>query len=108
MTSRPSHPPSPNGRIADVWRRARLTLKYHGPKELAFRVVTAPLRPTPLGERLGHGRRYGAEEARARRWYRSEGRLVTVVIPTFGDPGLVERAVASVRKTTDRKRVRVI
>ena len=55
MSTRPPHPPSPNGRVADLWRRARLTLKYHGPKELAFRIVTAPLRPTPLGERLGHG-----------------------------------------------------
>ncbi len=108
MSDRPAHPPSPNGRIADLWRRARLTLEYHGPKELAFRIVTAPLRPTPLGERFGHGRRYGAEEARAKNWYRRDGRLVTVVIPTYGDPGLVEQAVASVRKTTDRKRVRVI
>jgi GT2 family glycosyltransferase len=108
MTTRPPHPPSPNGRLADLWRRGRLTLQYHGAKELAFRIATAPLRPTPLGESFGHGRRYGAEEARARRWYRSEGRLVTVVIPTYGDPGLVEQAVASVRKTTDRKRVRII
>jgi GT2 family glycosyltransferase len=108
MTTRPPHPPSPQGRIADLWRRGRLTLQYHGPKELAFRLVTAPLRPTPLGKRLGHGRRYGAEEARARRWYQDEGRPVTVVIPTYGDPGLVEQAVASIRKTTDRKRVRVV
>ena len=70
--------------------------------------MTAPLRPTPLGARLGHGRRYGAEEARARRWYRANGRPVTVVIPTYGDPALVAQAVASVRKTTDRKRVRVV
>ena len=108
MTTRPPHPPSPQGRIADLWRRGKLTLRYHGPKELAFRVVTAPLRPTPLGRRLGHGRRYGAEESRARRWYREEGRPVTVVIPTYGDPALVEQAVASIRKTTDRGRVRIV
>ena len=108
MSERSPHPPSPHGRVADLWRRGRLTLEYHGAKELAFRIVTAPLRPTPLGERLGHGRRYGAEEARAKNWYRRDGRLVTVVIPTYGDPGLVEQAVASVRKTTDRKRVRII
>jgi GT2 family glycosyltransferase len=108
MSTRPPHPPSPKGRVADLWRRARLTLQYHGPKELAFRIVTAPLRPTPLGKRLGHGSRYGAEEARARRWYRDQGRPVSVVIPTYGDPTLVEQAVASVRKTTQRKRVRVI
>ena len=108
MTTRSPHPPSPRGRLADLWRRGRLTLRHHGPKELAFRIVTAPLRPTRLGERLGHGRRYGAEEARARRWYREQGGPVTVVIPTYGDPGLVEQAVASVRKTTDRERVRVV
>jgi GT2 family glycosyltransferase len=108
MTTRPPHPPSPKGKLADLWRRGRLTLEYHGPKELAFRIVTAPLRPTPLGERLGHGRRYGAEEARARRWYRAEGRPVTVVIPTYGDSALVEQAVASIQKTTVRKRVRIV
>jgi len=108
MSTRPPHPPSPQGRVADLWRRARLTLEYHGPKELAFRIVTAPLRPTPLGKRFGHGRRYGAEEARARRWYRDQGQPVSVVIPTYGDPALVEQAVASVRRTTDGKRVRVI
>jgi GT2 family glycosyltransferase len=108
MTTRPPHPPAAKGRLADLWRRGRLTLEYHGPKELAFRILTAPLRPTPLGERLGHGRRYGAEETRARRWYRAEGRPVTVVIPTYGDPALVEQAVASIRKTTDRKRVRIV
>jgi len=108
MSARPPHPPSPQGKVADLWRRGRLTLKYHGPKELAFRIVTAPLRPTPLGERLGYGRRYGAEETRARRWYRDEGRPVTVVIPTYGDPALVEQAVASVRRTTDSRRVGVI
>jgi GT2 family glycosyltransferase len=107
MSTRPPHPPAA-GKQADLWRRARLTLEYHGPRELALRVVTAPLRPTPLGARLGYGRRYGAEEARARRWYRQQGRPVTVVIPTYGDPALVEQAVKSIRRTTDRRRTRVV
>jgi GT2 family glycosyltransferase len=33
---------------------------------------------------------------------------VTVVIPSYGDPALAEQAVASVRKTTQRARVRVV
>ncbi len=108
MSARPPHPPSPRGRLADLWRRARLTLEYHGPRELAFRVVTAPLRPTPLGARLGHGTRYGAEESRARRWYREQPRPVTVVIPTYGDPALAAQAVRSVRRTTRPRLVRVV
>src|SRR5690349_2300695 len=108
MTSRPPHPPAANGRLVDLWRRGRLTLKYHGTREVALRLVTFPLRATPLGPRLGYGRRFGAEEARARRWYRKHWRPVTVVIPTYGDPRLVEAAVASVRKTTERKRVSVV
>ena len=106
MSTRPPHPPVRKGRLADLWRRARLTLEYHG---AARARVSASSRsrcaPTPLGPRLGHGRRFGAEEARARRWYREQWRPVTVVIPTYGDPALVEQAVASVRKTTERKRV---
>ena len=108
MSTRPPHPPAGSGKLADLWRRGVLTLRYHGPRELAFRIVTAPLRPTPLGERLGHGRRYGDEEARAKRWYRRYGRPVTVVIPTYGDPSLAAQAVASVRKTTKRAMTRVI
>ena len=108
MSASPPGAPQPRGKLADLWRRGRLTLEYHGRTELALRLVTAPLRPTPLGARLGYGRRHGVEEAHAARWYRAQGRPVTVVIPTYGDPGLVEKAVASVRKTTDRRRVRVI
>jgi GT2 family glycosyltransferase len=108
MTTRPPHPPVAKGRLADLWRRARLTLQYHGPRELALRLVTFPLRATPLGPRLGYGRRYGAIQARARRWYRKQWRPVTVVIPTYGDPTLVTAAVAGVRKTTERARVKVV
>ncbi len=108
MSTRPPHPPVRKGRLADLWRRARLTLEYHGAREVAYRAITFPLRGTPLGPRLGYGRRFGAEEARARRWYREQWRPVTVVIPTYGDPALAEQAVKSVRKTTERKRVRVV
>src|SRR5206468_9218247 len=84
IQTRPPHPPSAGGRLADLVRRARLTLRYHGPRELAFRLVTFPLRATPFGARVGHGRRYGPETARARRWYAENGRPVTVVVHGSG------------------------
>jgi glycosyltransferase involved in cell wall biosynthesis len=103
MNTRSPHPPSARGRVADLWRRARLTLKYHGPRELALRLVAFPLRGTPLGRRLGHGRRYGPETARARHWYAEQGRPVTVLV--HGSAGRVPR---SVRRTTSRRRTRVV
>jgi glycosyltransferase involved in cell wall biosynthesis len=103
MQTRSPHPPSAGGRLADLWRRARLTLKYHGPRELALRLVAFPLRATPLGRRLGHGRRYGPEVARARHWYAEDGRPVTVLV--HGSGGRVPR---SARRTTRRARTRVV
>ena len=102
MASRPPDPPSPAGTVADLWRRGRLTLRHHGPRELALRLLLAPLRPTPLGRRMGYGRRYGTVEAQAREWYRLNRRPVTVVIPSFGDPALAIQAARSVRSTTHR------
>jgi GT2 family glycosyltransferase len=98
----------PTNKLADLWRRGRLTLQYHGPRELAIRLVSFPLRPTPLGKRLGYGPGTAAEDLRARQWYRHRGRRVVVVIPTYGDPGLVERAVKSVRRTTRRDKVSIV
>ena len=95
-------------RLRGLPRRARLTLEYLGPREFVRRVVTFPLRPTPLGARLGYGSSYGPEQARARRWYRDRGRPVTVVLPTYGDPGVTIKCVRSLRRTTRRGRVRII
>ena len=41
-------------------------------------------------------------------WYRVHGRPVTIVIPTYGDPRIVAAAVASIRKTTPRNRVKIV
>jgi GT2 family glycosyltransferase len=95
-------------RIVSLPRRAWLTLRYLGPGQVLLRLVTFPLRPTWVGQRLGYGNLYGPERVRARRWYREHGRDVTVVIPTYGDPSLTVKAVRSVRRTTDAERVRVI
>ena len=39
--------------FAELPKRAYLTLKYHGWRSVLFRIVTFPLRLTPLGPRLG-------------------------------------------------------
>jgi len=89
-------------------RRAMLTLKYLGPRETLLRVITFPLRPTPLGRWLGYGRSYGPERVKAKRWYRDRGHDVTIVIPTYGDPDVTIRCVRSLRRTTHKRRVRIL
>jgi GT2 family glycosyltransferase len=46
--------------------------------------------------------------APARRWYRDHAKPVAVVIPTFGAPDMVAKAVRSVRRTTDAAYVRIL
>ena len=89
-------------------RRAWLTLKYLGPGQALLRVITFPLRPTPIGRWLGYGRSYGPERVKARRWYREHGRDVTIVIPTYGDPDVTIKCVRSLRRTTDKARTRIL
>jgi GT2 family glycosyltransferase/glycosyltransferase involved in cell wall biosynthesis len=88
--SRLRRAPDRRGPLANLPRRAVLTIRHQG------------------WRRLGYGARFGPELARARRWYRERGRPVTIVIPTFGDPEPVRAAVKSVRSTTSRRRVRVV
>ncbi len=94
--------------FANLPKRAYLTLRYQGVRETLWRVLTFPLRLTPLGARLGLSARLNDPSGPARAWYRKRWRPVAVVIPTYGDPALVEAAVRSVHKTTRRGRVRVI
>jgi GT2 family glycosyltransferase/glycosyltransferase involved in cell wall biosynthesis len=94
--------------VANLPRRALLTWRYHGPGEFARRILLFPLRPTPLGRRLGMSVRMSDPAAGAFQWYRKQGRSVAVVIPTYGPPELAIQAVKSVRATTRRGRVRVI
>jgi GT2 family glycosyltransferase len=44
----------------------------------------------------------------AERWYRREGRPVSIVIPSYKDADKLAALVKSIRKTTDRDRVRII
>jgi GT2 family glycosyltransferase/glycosyltransferase involved in cell wall biosynthesis len=94
--------------FSNLPKRAWLTLRYHGVGETLRRLVTFPLRLTPLGPRLGLVSRLGDPSAPARAWYPANGRPVAVVIPSYGPAGLALKAARSVRRTTDPERVRVI
>jgi GT2 family glycosyltransferase/glycosyltransferase involved in cell wall biosynthesis len=91
-----------------LFQRLVLTYRYHGLRSLLYRLVTFPLRFTPLGKRLRLGPGANAEQARAAAWYREHGRRVTIVIPTFGPPDDLEQAIASIRKTTARDMVTIV
>src|SRR3954466_16314762 len=98
----------PRGPLATLRRRVALTWQYLGPREVAWRVVTFPIRFTPLRHRLRLGTIVEAEQRNAASWYRERGRPVTVVIPTYGDPRFVAEAVRSIRATTRRDRVKIV
>jgi len=94
--------------FAGLPERARLTWEYHGPKEVARRAVTFPLRLTPWGARRGMAPRMSDPTAGAYQWYRRSARPVCVVIPHYGPTALVEQAIRSIRKTTDKRLVRIV
>jgi GT2 family glycosyltransferase len=88
--------------------RIELTYRYLGLRNVLWRLLTYPLRFTPLRGRLRLGSRIENLQAAAREWYRENGVPVTVVIPTYGDPRYVADAVKSIRRTTRRDRVRIV
>src|SRR3954454_25152589 len=94
--------------FANLPKRAYLTRRYHGVRETLWRVLTFPLRLTPLGHRLGLAPRLSDPSAPARAWYAGNGRPVAVVIASYGDAGLALKAARSVKRTTDGARVRVL
>ena len=96
------------GPLSNLSRRIYLTYRYHGLGSLAYRAVTFPLRFTPLATRLRVGPGARDRVAISRAWYRRNRRPVTVVIPSYRDAALVQRLVAAIRTTTDRRFVRII
>jgi len=96
------------GRLANLRRRVYLTYKYLGLRTLVYRVVTFPLRFTPLRRYLRVGPKVEGDQAGALRWYRAHGKPVTVVIPSYRDAAEVAELVASIRATPDHRRVRII
>ncbi len=67
-----------------------------------------PLRLTGLDSALGLGTGPRRASSPARRWYRHQGRPVTIIIPSYRDAPLVAKAVAGIRRTTPADRVRII
>jgi GT2 family glycosyltransferase/glycosyltransferase involved in cell wall biosynthesis len=96
------------GQLANLQRRILLTWRYLGPRAVLWRLVTFPLRFTPLKTRLGVGNRTAVQRRESMAWYRQHGRPVTVVIPAYGPPDEVAAAVRSIRKTTKRDLVRIV
>ncbi|HUB73897.1 MAG TPA: glycosyltransferase [Solirubrobacteraceae bacterium] len=97
------------GPLAGVRRRVYLTVRYLGWRTLLFRIVTLPLRLTPLKHRLRL--RSGASEddyRRAQAWYRAQGEPVTIVIPSFRDAGRVAALVASIARTVPEGMARIV
>ena len=96
--------------FANLPKRAYLTLRYQGLRETLYRLVTFPLRLTPLGPRLGLVARVGDPSAPARAWYAPHGRPVAVVIPSYGPASSPSRRRAPLsarrRRPRDRRRRR--
>ena len=98
----------PRRRFTNLVRRIHLTYKYHGLHAVLFRILTFPLRFTPLAKFLPVGPELRHDRKGAMRWYRANGVPVTVVIPSYRDADNVAALVKSIRRTTDRDRVRIV
>jgi GT2 family glycosyltransferase/glycosyltransferase involved in cell wall biosynthesis len=100
---------TPQGQFANLRRRIYLTYQYHGLRSVLFRVLTFPLRVTPLRRFLRvHGRESRDRRDAAMSWYRRHGQPVTIVIPSYRDAERVATLVRSIRGTTSRNRVRIV
>ena len=95
-------------RFVNLPRRVYLTYKYRGIGALLYRILTFPLRFTPLRRYLGLGPEPPGDPGEAMRWYRSSGRPVAIVIPSYRDADRVAKLVRSIRRTTDRDRVEIV
>jgi GT2 family glycosyltransferase len=96
------------GGLVDLVKRARLTVRYLGWRTFLFRLLTFPLRPTPIGRMLRLTRESRSHHFVARKAYRRGWRPVTIAIPTYGPPDETIAAVESLRRTTDRDKVRIV
>src|SRR6185437_537995 len=91
------------GPLAGLRRRIYLTYHYLGWRTLLFRVLTFPLRFTPLRNRLVLRSRMGHDlYRRALAWYGEHGEPVSVVIPSYRDAERVATLVASIQRTVPR------
>ncbi len=99
----------PSGPLANLRRRIYLTYRYFGLRTILFRIVTFPLRFTPLKRRLRLRTHATDNEYRgALAWYAEHGRPVSVVIPSFRDAERVRTLVESIRATVPDGLVQII
>jgi GT2 family glycosyltransferase/glycosyltransferase involved in cell wall biosynthesis len=99
----------PEGAFSNLRRRIHLTYTHFGLRTILWRLITFPLRFTPLHRRLRlrtHAR--DQERARATTWYREHGAPVDIVIPSYRDAPRVRTLVRSIQRTTSRGMARVI
>jgi GT2 family glycosyltransferase len=101
--------PVARGPVTSIWRRIVLTIQYHGWRTLLFRIVTFPLRFTPLRHRLALRSASSHDDyPRAQAWYRRMGQPVSVVIPSYRDADHVRTLVASIQRTVPPGMARII
>jgi GT2 family glycosyltransferase/glycosyltransferase involved in cell wall biosynthesis len=99
----------PQGPFSNLRRRIYLTYTHFGLRTILFRLITFPLRFTPLQKRMRlrtHAR--DQEVRRARRWYEEHGRAVDIVIPSYRDAEHVRALVRSIEQTVRKGMARVI
>jgi GT2 family glycosyltransferase len=99
----------PQGPFANLRRRAYLTYTNFGLRTVLFRLVTFPLRFTPLARWMSlRTHAHDQEVRRAAAWYREHGRPVDIIIPSYRDADHVRVLARSIAKTVDRGMARVI
>ena len=109
MSERSSIEGRPQGPFSNLRRRIYLTYTHFGLRTILFRLVTFPLRFTPLQKRMRlrtHAR--DQEVRRASGWYREHGRPVDIVIPSYRDAEHVRALVRSIERTVRDGMARVI
>src|SRR6202012_1698175 len=97
------------GPFANLRRRIYLTYTHFGLRTILFRLVTFPLRFTPLQKRMRlrtHAR--DQEVRRARSWYEQNGHAVDIVVPSYRDAEHVRTLVRSIERTVRKGMARVI
>ncbi|MGI8506457.1 MAG: glycosyltransferase family 2 protein, partial [Solirubrobacteraceae bacterium] len=97
-----------SGRRFGLRERLWLTYEHHGFRALVYRLLTFPLRFTPLKRHLRLAPRSDGGRVAAIRWYRKRGRPVTIVIASYRDSEQVATLVASLRRTTKRSLTRIL
>jgi GT2 family glycosyltransferase len=99
----------PQGAFSNLRRRIHLTYTYFGLRTILFRLITFPLRFTPLQRRLRLRTHARDQELRsAVTWYRDHGRPVDIIIPSYRDAERVRALVRSIKKTVRPGMARVI